>query len=72
MAFLESLREEASTNQLDCLFALSLVTVKQGNIEEALDLMQRCKEVYHKKLGEFARKTKEVEETIQTISKQMA
>lgn len=64
LAFLEQLRDDNTTATADCLFALSLVTFSTGRKEDALDEMTRCYEIYSQKLGDYAKKTKEVEETI--------
>lgn len=70
--FLEQLREEGTTHAADCLFALSLVNFKRGDYEEALDQMSRCLMLYQSKLGEYARKTKEVEDTRKHLQEQLA
>lgn len=64
LAFLERLRDDSTTASTDCLFALALVTYMRGQQNEALDDLQRCYMLYQSKLGEYAEKTKTVEDAI--------
>ena len=47
----------------ECMFTYALVTLKTGDFEGALETMQKTLVIYSNTLGEFDRKTKEVEET---------
>ena len=58
----------------ECMFTYALVTLKTGDFEGALDNMQKSLVIYSNTLGEFDRKTKEVEEThriVETMFKHM-
>ena len=70
LSFFERTGEDSSTAPADCLFALALITFKKGPHYhvEALDEMQRCFMIYSSKLGEYANKTKEVEQTIEMLT----
>jgi tetratricopeptide (TPR) repeat protein len=66
-AFLERNSDENSTSTADCTFALALVSYRCGKRDEALDLMERSYMIYQTKLGEYAKKTKDVEDAIKFI-----
>mmetsp|Transcript_11726 Transcript_11726/g.8165 ORF Transcript_11726/g.8165 Transcript_11726/m.8165 type:complete len:135 (+) Transcript_11726:602-1006(+) len=58
----------------ECMFTYALVTLKTGDFEGALETMQKTLVIYSNTLGEFDRKTKEVEEThriVDTMFKHM-
>lgn len=51
----------------ECMFTYALVALKTGDVEQALDTLQKTLVIYSNTLGEFDRKTKEVEETHRMI-----
>jgi NAD(P)H-dependent FMN reductase len=51
----------------ECQFTFALVMLKTGNVMSAVEFMQKALQIYQNNLGEFDRKTKEVEDTLRKV-----
>ena len=55
----------------ECQFSYALVSLKRGKTNEAMDDMHKTLQIYRENLGEYDRKTKEVELVIQRIQERL-
>ena len=55
----------------ECQFTYALVALKRGKTNEAMEDLHKTFQIYRENLGEYDRKTKEVESVIQSIEERL-
>ena len=67
LAFFEIEFGPQDVSTAECQFTFALVMLKTGNVMASVEFMQKSQITYANNLGEFDRKTKEVENIIRKV-----